>query len=123
MSIIGIGIDIVDVDRVNEGIGKNKSFTDRILTAEEHMYCNSKRNPYPFIAARIAAKEAVYKVIGNMIKNLYWKDIEIVSMNAPPVISSGCKAGRYITQNNIGYSLTISHEQKTAVACAVFWRK
>jgi holo-[acyl-carrier protein] synthase len=110
------GIDIVSVKRIKDKVGKNPSLAERIFTPGELAYCRSKKDPYPYMAARFAAKEAVYKAMSGLAQGLFWKDMEIISGNEVPLISGDCRVGKYIRENNIEYSLSISHEKEFAVA-------
>jgi holo-[acyl-carrier protein] synthase len=57
----GIGIDIIEVERVKKLAEKNPRFLERIFTDREISYCVEKRNKYQHLAARFAAKEAFFK--------------------------------------------------------------
>jgi holo-[acyl-carrier protein] synthase len=77
--IVGIGIDLVEVARI-EAVWKKfgDRFIHRILLPDEAAYCLSHKNPALFIAARFAAKEAVSKAFGTGIgPSIGWHDIEI----------------------------------------------
>jgi holo-[acyl-carrier protein] synthase len=74
----GIGIDIIEVERVKRTAEKTPKFLERIFTPGEISYCLAKRNKYQHLAARFAAKEAFFKAIGRSIN---WKDVELI--NAP----------------------------------------
>ena len=79
MKIFGIGTDIVNIKRI-EKILKNKQSTFKkiIFTKNEILYCNNKRNPYPFYAKRFAAKEALSKALGTGInKDISFKNIQV----------------------------------------------
>ena len=63
--IVGIGTDIVEVDRIRDSLKKfGEKFIDRILLPAEREYCLSHTDPAPNIAARFAAKEAIAKAFG-----------------------------------------------------------
>ncbi|MFZ2863187.1 MAG: 4'-phosphopantetheinyl transferase superfamily protein, partial [Ignavibacteriaceae bacterium] len=60
--IIGIGIDIIEIDRIKESVNKfGGAFLNKIYTQNELDYCLAKFNKYQHLAARFAAKEAIYK--------------------------------------------------------------
>ena len=77
--ILGIGIDIIEVARVQGSFDKfGERFTHRILHPNEISYCLSHRVPGPFLAARFAAKEAISKAFGTGIgAQLGWHDMEV----------------------------------------------
>src|SRR5262245_1014890 len=76
--ILGIGIDIIEVGRIEASYKKfGERFLQRILHPAEISYCLSHRSPGPFLAARFAAKEAISKAFGTGIgAQLGWQDVE-----------------------------------------------
>ena len=77
MSIIGIGVDIVNNNRLKKLV-KNKNFLSRIFTNKEQILSKSLKNKINFYSKRFAAKEAFSKATGfGISKNLNFKDIEI----------------------------------------------
>src|SRR6202051_5253959 len=78
--ILGIGIDIIEVARIQASYERfGERFLNRILHPKEISYCLSHKAPAPFLAARFAAKEAISKAFGTGIgAQLGWLDIEIV---------------------------------------------
>ena len=81
--VVGIGIDIIEIDRIKESVDKfGDHFLNKIFTPTELEYSLSKANKYQHLAARFAAKEAIYKAISsNWNSELSWQDMEII--NAP----------------------------------------
>ena len=113
--ISGIGIDIIEIDRVKSAVKKyGKNFLRRIFTERELKYCsNRKVYKFPEMAARFAAKEAYSKAIGTGIVGIKFMEIEVVNnKNGKPHI-----AVRGKMRSNIHVSL--SHSQNYAVASVV----
>ena len=78
--IVGIGVDLVDIKRVQQMTEKNEAFVERVFTSGEIAYCRSKENPSHHFAARFAAKEAVLKALGTgWYDTVRWTEIEIES--------------------------------------------
>ena len=79
--IQGIGIDIVDIERIKEAINKGgERFIRRVFTNLEINYCNKKRLKYQHFAVRFAAKEAVFKALGTgWQKGVRWVDVETLN--------------------------------------------
>ena len=77
--IVGTGIDIAEVDRIAHSIERfGRRFTERVFTADEIRYCESKANKAERYAARFAAKEAGMKAIGTgWSRGVRWQDIEV----------------------------------------------
>ncbi len=111
--IKGTGIDIVEIPRIRSAVETwGDRFLTRILNPEEISYAKAHAVPYPHYAGRFAAKEAIYKALGD--KTLSWKDITVI--NAPdgkPV----CRINRSIPGQIV--HLSISHSKFYAVASAV----
>jgi holo-[acyl-carrier protein] synthase len=63
--VIGVGLDLVDVDRMAKVIDRTPRVVERILSTEELDYCRGQRHAAEHIAARFAAKEAVIKILGS----------------------------------------------------------
>jgi holo-[acyl-carrier protein] synthase len=78
--IVGIGIDMIEVDRVREKIEKERGFREQIFSSSEIAYCQDQPEPYQHYAARFAAKEAFLKAIGQGLSHsLNVHNIEIIS--------------------------------------------
>ena len=93
--IYGTGIDIVDVDRIDQAYQRwGKKFPKKFLREEEIEYCMKQSNPLPSIAARFAGKEAISKAFGTGIgTKLKWHDLEIIhNKHARPIVKLHGKA-------------------------------
>ena len=118
----GIGTDIVNIERIKGSIAKFKEkFQSKIFTSEEWDYCWNKKNPYPSLAARFAAKEAVLKALGTGKGKIKWLDIEIkLDIQGKPNINLyGLAAEIARSQYISNFSLSLSHCTKYAVAFVV----
>jgi holo-[acyl-carrier protein] synthase len=62
--IAGLGIDMIEVERIASRIAKEQGFRELVFSAAEIAYCQSKAHPYEHYAARFAAKEAFFKALG-----------------------------------------------------------
>jgi holo-[acyl-carrier protein] synthase len=121
--ILGTGIDIIEVERIQASYEKfGERFVNRILVSGEIEYCLSHKNPGPFLAARFAAKEAVSKAFGTGIgAQLGWKDIEVKRKESgePYVILHGNGLELMKQRGALVMHLTISHTEKHATAMAI----
>src|SRR6202048_2222351 len=79
MSVIGIGVDLVECDRIQRSLDRfGEKFLRRIFTDGEIEYSTSMKFPARHLAARFAAKEAVSKAFGTGIgKAMGWRNIDI----------------------------------------------
>jgi holo-[acyl-carrier protein] synthase len=123
MSIIGIGTDIVKIDRIESLIKRyDKRFLKRVFTSAETEYALTKARPAIHFAARFAAKEALVKALGSGLRQgLNWPEIEVI--NDPlgqPRFNFHDHARQTIAKlNNPTAWLTLTHEQEFALAFVV----
>ena len=123
MRIIGIGVDIVEIARLDAAIQRQgRAFIDRCFLPTEQAYCDSHRKPARCYAARFAAKEAVAKALGTGIgAQLALHDIEIrrKASGEPFIVLHGTGAE---TAARFGISqllISLSHSEHYAVANVV----
>ena len=123
MKLFGIGIDVVEVERIESSIAQfGMPFVARIFTEAEQRYSESQHRPGLHYAARFAAKEAVAKALGTGIgKDLGWLDMEIVRKpsGAPELLLTGV-GKRFAERNQITeVMISLSHARDYAAANAV----
>lgn len=119
--ILGIGIDLVSVDRIQNALERYKTrFLNRIYAPEEIRYCSKQRKPAIHYAGRFAAKEAFAKALGTGFSaNIKPKEIFVESQNnGRPKLSVRGEAQRMIVQLGVtNIHLSLSHLD--TYACAV----
>ncbi len=117
--IIGVGIDMIEVDRVMEKINKNNGFKEKVFSQNEIDFCEANRKSENY-AARFAAKEAFLKATGlGLLLGNDLSKIEIVNdVNGKPSITLNGNFKKEAEQNSWNkIHLSLSHLQQ--VACAV----
>ncbi len=99
------------MSRVKAVAGRSKRFLTRIFTTDEIAYCQAKKNPWPHFAVRFAAKEAVWKALGD--QSLTLRDISVSrdKLGRPSALVLGKKAP--------GLDLSLTHSRDYALAVAV----
>lgn len=111
--ILGIGVDIIEIRRIQKAIERwGKDFLEHVFTNEEIAAAQKYKFPYPHYAGRFAAKEAVFKALGDA--QVSWKDLQIMNDSDGKPHCQYLKKG---FKNRI--LLTISHSRDYAVAQAV----
>ncbi len=117
-----IGIDIIEVERVEAAIEKHgEKFLRRIFTRKEIEYCSRKRKAHQSFAGRFAAKEAVLKAMGTGLSSgIRWKDIEILNdeYGRPYVILHG-RARELLNGRRV--DISISHSDTCATAVCIIY--
>jgi holo-[acyl-carrier protein] synthase len=120
--IVGIGIDIVEVQRIRRALRRSEETAKRIFTAVELEYCLERRNKYQHFAGRFAAKEAAFKALGTgWQKGIRWQDVEVVAeKHGRPSLRFYGRAGEFLEALGVKRGLvTISHTSEYAVAAVV----
>ena len=125
-SILGVGCDLVEVERIKKVVEKQGDiFVERVFTAEERAYCFRMKNPYTHLAARFAAKEAVAKAFTTGIgEDLSWKSISVGrGTRGQPLIKLD-KQGQALLKEigGAGIHISLSHTTTMAMAVAAIFR-
>ena len=122
--ITGLGIDIVEIDRIAHIVEKwTEKFLQRIFTEREIEYCRSKPNAPQHFAARFAAKEAFAKAITTgWNETFHWKDVEVENefTGQPRLVLHGGMAERF---SSARIHLSLSHTHTTAAAVVILERR
>jgi len=115
---IGTGVDITEVRRIRSAAEKwGNDFLERVFTEQELKKAKNKSSFYQHLAGRFAAKEAVFKAVGDA--SLSWQDIQIDNdENGKPLCMFLDKKKR-----RINVYISISHVKTYAVASAVVTKK
>lgn len=120
--MIGVGVDLVEVPRFREVIGRTPSMVDRLFTAAERDYAARQRDPAPRLAARFAAKEAVMKALGVGLGAMELRSIEVVRDDDSGRPSLVLHDGALRVADDRGvtvWHLSLSHTELMAQATAV----
>ncbi len=120
--IIGIGLDLAEVDRIRDAIERpatGERFKSRVYTAGEQAYCERRKRKYESYAARFAAKEAVMKALGRgWSAEVTWLEIEVYrARGSRPEIRLHGKTAAYSVELGVRkFSLALTHTAETAMA-------
>lgn len=122
--IVGLGLDIAEVDRIEEAIARHGApFLERLFTPAEASYCERHKNRYERYAARFAAKEAAMKALGTgWSRGVRWRDIEVArEPGGKPTLHLAGVARQIADQLGVKrISLTITHSGNLALAQVIF---
>jgi holo-[acyl-carrier protein] synthase len=122
--IVGMGVDIAEVERVRRAIERHgEVFLRRIYTERERAYCEQFKNKYERYAGRFAAKEAAMKALGTgWRRGVRWVDLEVVrEASGRPTLALAGEAGKIAAQLGVkNISLSITHTESQALAQVIF---
>ncbi|MDH4117090.1 MAG: holo-ACP synthase [Acidimicrobiia bacterium] len=119
MRILGLGVDLADIDRVEHVLGRYPRFAERCFTDHEREYASKFAKPARRYAARFAGKEAVMKSLGTGWRRLRWTEVEITGGGKPTVRLYGNAASRAGMLGVTEVLVTITHTDTTALVMAV----
>src|ERR1022692_2316347 len=120
MPILGTGVDLAEVDRIERSLNTyGHRFQDRVFTTAEIAYCERFRNRAERYAARFAAKEAGMKALGTgWRRGIRWVDLEVVRQpgGRPTLVFSGeaAKIAERMGVRHVALSLTHTAQQALA---------
>ncbi len=121
MSVIGIGVDLVDIERFRRSLERTPSMRTRLFTAVELAYVAAKADPVPSLAARFAAREAVMKALGVGLGAFDFHDawVERAASGQPSLVLSGRAAVLAGEAGVARWHLSLTHSDATAAAYVI----
>ncbi|MEE3275829.1 MAG: holo-ACP synthase [Actinomycetota bacterium] len=119
--MIGIGVDLVDIDRFRESLERTPSLRDRLFRPDERTYAESHVDPAGRYAVRFAAKEATLKALGLGLGGMAMSDIEVVrdGLGPPSLVLHGSAAEVAAEAGVTRWLVTLSHTDHVAQATVV----
>lgn len=118
--IVGVGIDVVPVERFAESLQRTPKLIDRLFTAAEQKTASGALRSAESLAARFAAKEALSKALGGG-GGMHWADAEVVvdEVGRPALIVTGTVAARAASLGVTAWHVSLSHDGGVASAVVV----
>lgn len=118
----GLGVDIVEIEKMRAILGRTPAFASRNFSEEEQAYCDAKADPAKSYAARFAAKEAVLKALGcGFSQGIGPKDVEVAIADGgrPEAVLHGRAKALAGEKGVVEIALSLSHTATDAIACAI----
>jgi holo-[acyl-carrier protein] synthase len=118
--IQGIGVDLVDVERVRGILQRHLTFAERVFAPEEIAYCERQASPAEAYAARWAAREACRKALGG-VRGMRWRDVRVdrAPSGAPSLVLNGASRARADALGVSRVIVALTHERRMAAAFCV----
>ncbi len=117
MSLAGLGIDLVEIGRMERALERRPRLADRLFTEAEQEFAAGRKRPGRHLAARFAAKEAVVKAMG-LGPGTEIREIEVVGTGRPE-IRLHADTARVAESRGIELKVSLTHEREMAGAVAV----
>lgn len=121
--ILGIGIDIIEIERIKQSVDNyGEQFLNKIYTKRELEYSLGKSNKYQHLAARFAAKEAIYKALSSDTDKVYsWQDVEIYNeVNGLPKVKFYGELKNYLNDAK-ELKISMSHSEHYVTCVAILY--
>lgn len=120
-TVVGVGVDLCEVDRMRRTLARTPGFATRVYTDAERETCGRKRDPAEGLAARFAAKEAVLKALGRGLGACSFRDIEVVrASSGAPSITLHDTAARLAAEHGVTtWHVSLTHTATMAEAVVI----
>jgi holo-[acyl-carrier protein] synthase len=124
-SAVGLGVDLIEIDRIEKAIERTPRILERVFTSDERAYAWNKARPAVHYAAFFAAREAVLKALGSGFAGMNFADVEIAhdARGKPEVVLHGSAHALAEQQGVVDIQISLSHTHQMAVASAVAIKK
>ena len=113
----GVGIDLLDVERLERALRRRPGLEERLFTDAEREYAAARARPTMHLAARFCAKEAVAKALG--LTAWSFRDVEVVATEGAPRVRLSGSAARRADELGVSASVSLSHTETLAAAVAL----
>jgi holo-[acyl-carrier protein] synthase len=114
---VRVGIDLLEVDRLEQALERRPRLAQRLFTDTERAYAAARARPGQHLAARFCAKEAVAKALG--LESWSWRDVEVISGDGAPQLRLSGAAAQRAHELGVEVSISLTHTRRDAAAVAV----
>ena len=120
-SVVGVGVDAVDVERFRRVLDRRAHLADRLFTGGERAYAAAASDPVPRMSTRFAAKEATMKALGVGLGAFPFADVEVVrnGLDAPSLVLHRSALRRAEHAGVVRWHLSLTHTEQMALAVAI----
>ena len=113
----GVGIDLLDIERLERALERRPRLAERLFTDAERAYAAGRARPIMHLAARFCAKEAVATALG--LTAWSFRDVEVVATEGAPGVRLSGSAARRAAELGVTAQVSLTHTDRTAGAVAV----
>lgn len=120
MAVVGIGVDVCSIARLQTVLARTPTAASRLFTAAELEYAGTGAAAGSRLAARFAAKEALVKALGGSVAGMTWRDASVeMRGRAPTLLVAGAARSRADELGVARWHVSLSHDAGVAVALVV----
>lgn len=114
---IKVGIDLLEIDRLERALERTPRLAERLFTPGEREYAASRVRPGQHLAARFCAKEAVAKALG--VESWNFHEVEVIGTGGPPRIKLSGSAAERAAELGVQVEVSLTHTDHEAAAVAI----
>ncbi|MGA3148947.1 MAG: holo-ACP synthase [Acidimicrobiales bacterium] len=120
-TVVGVGVDAVDIERFRRVLGRRTRLADRLFTGGEQAYAGAASDPVPRLSTRFAAKEATMKALGVGLGAFPFTDVEVVrhGLDAPCLVLHRSALELAGDAGVLRWHLSLTHTDQVAMAVVV----
>ena len=113
----GVGIDLLEIDRLERALERRPRLARRLFTDAERAYAAARARPAQHLAGRFCAKESVAKALGLPAWN--FRDVEVIDTGGPPEVRLHGSVARRAQELGVSVTVSITHSRRDAAAVAI----
>ena len=118
--ILGVGTDIIEIDRIKNAIDNTPGFLEKVFTKREVEELSKNTLRVESVAGNFAVKEAVSKAVGTGIRGFSFRDIEVFRDElGKPIVRVSSKIEEVIKSKDYFFNVSLSHNKTMAIAFVV----
>jgi holo-[acyl-carrier protein] synthase len=117
VSAAGVGIDLLEIDRLERALERRPRLAERLFTDAERRYAASRARPGQHLAARFCAKEAVAKALA--LDAWSFRDVEVLGGDGPPEVRLHGQAAQRAAALGVEVKVSLTHGRREAAAVAI----
>jgi holo-[acyl-carrier protein] synthase len=114
---VNVGIDLLEIDRLERALERRPRLADRLFTEHERAYAAARARPGQHLAARFCAKEAVAKALG--LDAWSFRDVEVLGGDGPPRLRLHGAVAARAREMGVEVNISLTHTRSDAAAVAV----
>jgi holo-[acyl-carrier protein] synthase len=115
--VSGIGIDLLDIERLERALERRPRLAERLFTDAERDYAAARARPAQHLAARFCAKEAVAKALD--LRAWSFREVEVVATGGAPDVRLSGRAAARAEELGVAAQVSLTHTDVTAGAAAI----
>jgi holo-[acyl-carrier protein] synthase len=112
-----VGIDLLEIERLERALERRPRLAERLFTEAEREYAASRARPGQHLAARFCAKEAVAKALG--LEGWSFRDVEILAGDGKPGVRLSGAAAKRASDLGCSVDVSLTHSRRDAAAVAI----